>query len=225
VRTAGPGIFGIQEGLPHQVTYIDSVFSNYRRIGVGRDDGKDSGEYSAIWYEAKKFGLVSQGTFWLSPTPGTPSMGWDAACKRICTYGLFRETDSGKQFWVFNTHFDHIGTVARRNSADLILKKIALLNKSRLPVILMGDFNGDPDSEPVAIISKEFQDSRIADKSMTMLPDGTFNGFDPAKPVTERIDFIFTGYGAGAVSYGVIRETHNGLFASDHFPVIAEIRY
>jgi len=225
VRSAGPDIFGIQEGLPQQVKYIDSMFSGYHHTGVGREDGKNQGEFSAIWYDMKKFLLVSQGTFWLSPTPEAPSMGWDAACKRICTYGLFKDIRDGRQFWVFNTHFDHAGVIARRNSADLILRKIDLLNKTGLPVILMGDFNGNPESKPVKIICRKFRDSKIADKSMTMMPDGTFNGFDPSKPVTERIDFIFTGYGAEAVSYGIIREKRDGKYASDHFPVIAVVKY
>jgi len=223
IKTADPGIFGIQEGLPQQVKYIDSVFNGFRHIGVGRDDGALKGEFSAIWYNTKKFRLIRHGTFWLSTTPESPSMGWDAACKRICTYGLFRDIPSGRQFWVFNTHFDHIGVVARKNSALLILQKIDTLNKSGLPVILMGDFNGDPDSDPIKIIAEKLQDSKVADKSMSMGPGGTFNAFDASKPARERIDFIFSGNGANAVNYQVIREQRDGKYASDHFPVIAEI--
>ncbi len=223
IRTAGPDVFGIQEGLENQVRYIDSSFSGYRHIGVGRDDGMKEGEFSAIWYNTNKFRLVRQGTFWLSATPEKSSMGWDAACKRICTFGLFRDIASGRKFWVFNTHFDHIGVLARRNSALLILQQIETLNKAAFPVILMGDFNGDPESEPIKIITGKLNDAEHADKSMTMEPGGTFNGFDATKPATERIDFIFAGYGAKAINYQVIRESHNGKFASDHFPVLAEI--
>jgi endonuclease/exonuclease/phosphatase family metal-dependent hydrolase len=223
VKQVDPDIFGIQEGLPQQVSYIDSSFSDYRHIGVGRDDGKTQGEFSAIWFNTKKFKLITQGSFWLSTTPEKPSMGWDAACKRVCTYGLFTDIKGGKQFWVFNTHFDHIGIQARKNSATLILQEIERLNTSRSPVILMGDFNSGPESEPIKIITGKFQDSKVADKSMSMVPDGTFNGFGAVKPATERIDFIFTGYGARAINYHVIRELKEGRYASDHFPVVAEV--
>ncbi len=223
IRTVNPGIFGIQEGLARQVSYIDSSFTNYRHIGVGRDDGKAKGEFSAIWYDTRKFRLIKQGTFWLSPTPEKVSVGWDAALERICTYGFFKEILSGKKFWVFNTHFDHIGVQARKNSAILILQKIKSLNKSDLPVILMGDFNTGTESEPFKLFTGLLIDSKTADKSMTMGPDGTFNNFDSSKPAVERIDFIFTGYGAKAVNYHVIRESREGRYASDHFPVVAEI--
>jgi len=225
VKTINPAIFGIQEGLAQQVGYIDSSFSNYSHIGVGREDGKAKGEFSAIWYNTTKIKLIRQGTFWLSSTPEKISMGWDAACMRICTYGLFEEMNGARQFWVFNTHFDHIGTEARKNSARLILQKIESLNNSGLPVILMGDFNCNPESEPIKIITGKLHDSQMADKSMSMGPVGTFNGFDVEKPARERIDFIFTGNGASAKSYFVMRDQHEGKVASDHYPVVADISW
>ncbi|MCK9219502.1 MAG: endonuclease/exonuclease/phosphatase family protein [Bacteroidales bacterium] len=225
IRSANPDLFGIQEGLSQQVKYFDSVFNGYRHVGVGREDGKEKGEFSAIYYNANKIRCLNQGTFWLSSTPEKVSVGWDAVLERICTFGLFKDIESGRNFWVFNTHFDHIGVEARKNSALLILKKIQTLDKQDYPVILMGDFNGPPDSDPIKIISQQLRDAKSADKSMSMLPDGTFNDFDSAKPVTERIDFIFTGKGAKAINYQVLRETKNGRFASDHFPVLAEISW
>ena len=225
IKLCGADIFCIQEGLPQQIDFIDSAFAGFRHLGVGRDDGIRQGEFSAIFYNTHKFNVLEQSTFWLSATPGKPSLGWDAACKRICTYGLFQEISTGRKFWVFNTHFDHIGVEARKNSATLILEHIKTLNKNGYPVILTGDFNSGPESEPVKIITRQFQDSKSSDKSMTMEPDGTFNGFDATKPATERIDFIFTGYGAIAGKYYVIRESRDGRYASDHFPVVAEIRF
>ncbi len=222
VKQADPGIFGIQEGLISQINYLDSTFSEYGRIGVGREDGRRKGEFSAIYYNTQKFKVLKQATFWLSRTPGRVSVGWDAALERICTYGLLQDIGSGQKFWVFNTHFDHIGIKARKNSAMLILKKIKTLNKQGYPVVLMGDFNSGPESEPIKIINGTLQDSKIADKSMSMGPDGTFNGFDSSKPVTERIDFIFTSkQDIGVTDYSVLRESKENRFASDHFAVIA----
>jgi endonuclease/exonuclease/phosphatase family metal-dependent hydrolase len=152
-------------------------------------------------------------------------MGWDAACIRICTCGCFEDVKTKRRFWVFNTHFDHVGVQARKNSAILILNKIDALNLSGYPVILTGDFNDVPESEPVGIIMKKMKDSKAADKQMSMGPDGTFNGFDLQKPLTERIDFIFTGNGATATDYGVIREKQDGKYASDHCPVVAVINF
>jgi endonuclease/exonuclease/phosphatase family metal-dependent hydrolase len=226
ISKVNPGIFGIQEGVPNQVKYIDSALNQFRHIGVGRDDGKNNGEFSAIYYNIKQFKVLKQATFWLSPTPGKVSKGWDAALVRICTYGLFQETKTGRKFWVFNTHFDHIGVVARKNSTELILQKIKTLNKPGYPVILMGDFNSNPDSEPVKIITSQLLDSKIADKSMSMLPGGTFNGFDASKPATERIDFIFTSKpDIKVLNYTVLRESREGRFASDHFPVVVDIGF
>lgn len=223
VKQVSPEILGIQEGLERQVQYLDSVFPGYRHIGVGREDGKNKGEYSAIFYNREKIKVKKQGTFWLSPTPEQVSIGWDAALERICTYGLFKEKKSGKYFWAFNTHFDHIGEEARKNSAVLILKKIKELNKDGYPVILTGDFNSSVESEAYRLIVSKFLDCKSADKSMNMEPEGTFNGFTADQPAIERIDFIFCGYGAKPDSYSVIRESKEGRFASDHYPVISRI--
>jgi endonuclease/exonuclease/phosphatase family metal-dependent hydrolase len=226
VKQVSPEVFGIQEGLISQINYLDSAFSGYRHIGVGRDDGKTKGEFSAIYYDASKLKVLKQSTFWLSATPEKPSMGWDADCIRICTYGLFQEITTGQKFWVFNTHFDHIGLLARKNSAKLILEKIKTLNKQGYPVILTGDFNSEPDSEPYKIITTQLADSKIADKSMSMGPGGTFNAFDVTKPATERIDFIFTSKkGITILNYTVFRESREGRYASDHFPVFIELKF
>ncbi|MCX6306527.1 MAG: endonuclease/exonuclease/phosphatase family protein [Bacteroidetes bacterium] len=226
VNRVHPDILCIQEGLISQIIYLDSTFSDYHHIGAGREDGKKKGEFSAIYYNAKRIRVLKQATFWLSATPGKVSVGWDAALERICTYGLFQNLATGRKFLVFNTHFDHIGVEARKNSAKLILQKIKTVNPPDYPVILTGDFNAGPESEPILLISGVLLDSKIADKSMSMGPDGTFNGFDPEKPVTERIDFIFTSKkGIAVLNYGVIRESKDGRFASDHFPVTTEIKF
>jgi len=225
VRSVNPDLFGIQEGLISQLNYLDSVFSDYRHIGVGRSDGKKKGEFSAIYYNTKKFTLLDQGTFWLSPTPEKVSVGWDAALERICTYGLFQDVTTGKKFRMFNTHFDHIGIEARKNSALLILQKMKALNTDGFPVILTGDFNATPDSEPIKILTAELTDSKVADKSMSMGPGGTFNDFNSSKPAMERIDYIFSGKGLSPKNYYLLTEMRDGRYASDHFPVVAKLKF
>ena len=119
-----PDVMGVQEAVPQQMTDIKTGLKNYDFVGVGRDDGADKGEYSAIFYDTEKLQVVQSGTFWLSETPEKPSKGWDAAYNRVCTYALFKTKKGGKKFWAFNVHFDHVGNVAREKSAQLILDKI-----------------------------------------------------------------------------------------------------
>ncbi|HNU60249.1 MAG TPA: endonuclease/exonuclease/phosphatase family protein, partial [Aquaticitalea sp.] len=141
-----PDVLGVQEAMPNQMKDMDSLLVDYGFVGVGRDDGKDLGEYSAIFYHKHKLRIVESATFWLSQTPDKVSMGWDAACNRVCTYALFEDKVSNEQFWVFNTHFDHIGVEARKNSTLLILDKIEQITGGNKPVFLMGDFNMEPDN-------------------------------------------------------------------------------
>ncbi|GGB81301.1 endonuclease [Flavobacterium suaedae] len=219
-----PDFMGVQEALPTQMAYLLLYLNNqYDAIGVGREDGKAEGEYSAIFYNSKKYKVVQQSTFWLSETPDLPSMGWDAACKRICTYGLFENIITKQKIWVFNTHFDHVGTIARAESAELILKKINELNTQNYPFVLTGDFNLEPDSEPINEIKKVLNDSKdIAE--LTFGPIGTFNGFEFNKPVTRRIDYIFTTpTGITVVKYAVLSDSKDCRYPSDHLPVYAEI--
>ena len=146
-----PDIFGTQEGLVHQLKYIDSVLVDHQFVGVGRDDGKEKGEHCAIFFNSKKFKVIGQSTFWLSPTPDTVSKGWGAQLNRICTYAFFRNIKTKKYLWIFNAHFDHISELARENSAKLIIEKIEQLNKENYPVVLMGDFNQVPESNLFSI--------------------------------------------------------------------------
>lgn len=221
-----PDVFGIQEGLYHQVQYLDSVFVDYAYLGVGRDDGKTKGEYSALFYNKQKLKVLKEGTFWLSKTPDKISVGWDAAMERICTYGLFENRTTKEQFWVFNTHFDHIGDVARVNSATLILEKIAEFNTNNLPVIVMGDFNLTPESEPIKLLSKSLNDSKLASTTKPFGPTGTFNAFEFNKPVLNRIDYIFTSKDQVEVlNYAVLSDSKDCKYPSDHLPVIITLNF
>ena len=186
-----PEIFGTQEVLVDQLHDLMKGLDSYGYIGVGRDDGKEKGEYAAIFYKKERLKLLESGNFWLSTTPEKASLGWDAACIRICTWGKFQDKVSGKQFYFFNTHMDHVGTVARRESARLILKRINQLSKG-LPTILTGDFNVDQTDE----IYQFFSNSGVLRDCYTnalqrMAPTGTWNDFMQDSHSKSRIDHIF----------------------------------
>lgn len=215
--------FGVQEALPQQMVDIKDGMKKYDFVGVGRDDGANKGEYSAIFYNIEKLQILRSGTFWLSETPEKPSLGWDAAYNRICTYALFKLKKGGKKIWAFNVHFDHVGNVARVNSSKLILEKIQKFNTKNYPVVLMGDFNLTEDSEPIKIISKTLADSYYHSKTPPYGPKGTFQAFNISEITKERIDYIFVK-NFEVLSYRTVNDRReNLLYPSDHFPVIAKL--
>ena len=219
-----PSIIGIQEGLLNQVQYIDSCLINYDYVGVGRDDGKEQGEFCAIYFDTTRFTVLNHSTFWLSETPDTISVGWDAALERICTYGLFKDRKTAEEFWVFNTHFDHMGARAREQSSGLILNRINKINRRSLPLILMGDFNSIPDSPPVNKIKTDLSDALQISLEELQGPMGTFNGFNADLPIEKRIDYIFTR-NVKVLSYIHINDRlNNNRHISDHLPVMIKIQ-
>ncbi len=219
-----PSIFGIQEGLLNQVEWIDSTLRNYNYIGVGRDDGKGKGEFCAIYFDTTRYEVMESSTFWLSDTPNKVSVGWDAALERICTYGLFKKKMSGKMVWVFNAHFDHVGGIARKKSSELILKTIKEVNTQSLPVVLMGDFNSNPDSDPIKIFKNNLEDALEISSTRLKGPTGTFNGFDKRHPLNNRIDYIFVK-GMKVISYRHIDDRlSNNRHISDHLPVMISVQ-
>ena len=219
-----PSIIGVQEGLLNQVQYIDNSLINYDYVGVGRDDGKEKGEFCAIYFDTTRYVLLKNSTFWLSETPETISVGWDAALERICTYGLFKDRITKKEFWVFNTHFDHMGIIAREKSSGLILKRIKKINRQSLPVILMGDFNAIPNSPPVEEIVTELSDALQISLQKLHGPGGTFNGFNEDLPIEKRIDYIFTK-NLKVLSYTHVNDRlENNRHISDHLPVMIKIK-
>jgi len=224
-----PDVMGTQEGLVHQIKYLDENLKTYKYVGVARADVKEKGkgEYSAVFYNVNKFKDLKSGTFWLSDTPNKPSRGWDASLNRICTYILLQDKSSGKKFWVFNTHFDHKGVVARQRSAELIIKKIREINKENVPVFLMGDFNLTPDQSPIKHIAKNLNDSKLVSQQLPFGPDETFNGFKVCDGRDRRIDYIFVSQKNITIQkYGVLASVKKIKYPSDHFPVFisAEIK-
>lgn len=226
IRFYEPDVIGIQEGLELQVNFLNARLSDYEFFGVGRNDGKNKGEYCAIFYKGNKFDVLKQDTFWLSEHPEQISVGWDAAMERICTYGLFLNKKTGKKFWVFNTHFDHIGVEAREKSAALIAQKIREINEGNFPVILMGDFNLNDQSKAITYLSGEFNDSRMVSMSRPFGPFGTFTGFAFQEPVKDRIDYIFCSKEDTMVKkYAVLTDSRDQKYPSDHFPVFIQVEF
>ncbi len=220
-----PDVMGIQEGLEHQVEYLDTHLKTYKYVGVGRSDVKEKGvgEYSAIFYNTDKFKELKSGTFWLSETPDKPSRGWDASLNRICTYILVKNKKSGEKFWVFNTHFDHRGVEARKNSASLIVQKINSINREKLPVFLMGDLNLQPKEAPIQYLAEQLNDSKEISQLTPFGPDGTYNGFKVCENLNRRIDYIFTSKKNITVKkYAVLANIDDVKYPSDHLPVFIE---
>jgi endonuclease/exonuclease/phosphatase family metal-dependent hydrolase len=224
IQFYSPDILGIQEGKLHQLRYLDSILSHYSYIGRGRDNSENQGEYCAIFFNKNKFKILNESTFWLSETPNKVSKGWDANIERICTYALFEIIQTKQKFYVLNTHFDHIGAIARENSAKLIIEKINAINTQNYPVILTGDFNSEPNSNTYLYLSKYLNDTRFISKSIAFGPEGTFNNFEFHKPVITLIDYIFTSKNNIKVDkFAVLSDAKNCKYPSDHLPVYAEL--
>ncbi|MFM1879464.1 MAG: hypothetical protein RLZZ241_2330 [Bacteroidota bacterium] len=220
-----PDVLGTQEGLLHQLQEMEQGLKGYRFFGVGRDNGGLEGEFSAVFYREDRLELLKQETFWLSKTPEVPSKGWDAALNRVCTYGLFRDLETGRAFYVFNTHFDHIGEQARLESVNLIIEKIKEFNLEGYPSILTGDLNLEPDSTPIKKLSATLEDTFTHAGERIYGPIGTFNGFNCEAPQDRRIDYIFTSPGDFEVkAQATLGEVSGTGFPSDHFPVMADLK-
>jgi len=223
-----PDIFGTQEVLKGQLADMAALLPDYDHIGVGRDDGKSAGEHEVVFYDRQAVKLLEQGHFWLSETPEKPGLGWDAACIRICTWGKFQCLRSGKTFYFFNLHMDHVGVVARRESAKLVVSRISEMAKG-LPVVLTGDFNVDQTDEIYTIFtssgllldSYEHARQRFAET-------GTFNSFRTETKTNSRIDHVFVSPSFRILRYGLLTNCYwdsNGTcrLPSDHYPVFVRL--
>ncbi|MEN9980754.1 MAG: hypothetical protein RL542_541, partial [Bacteroidota bacterium] len=215
-----PDVLGVQEAMPHQVVDLEKLLSQYSQVGIGRE-GAGKGESSNIFYKKDKFKVIKTNTFWLSETPEEISKGWDAACHRVCTYGLFQELTTNRLFWVFNTHLDHIGVQARTKGLELILSKINQLNTKKHPVILMGDFNSEPQEARIIALKEVMDDTRQVSIEKPFGPSGTFNNFEFDKPVKELIDYVFISKKSNlkVKKYAILSDSKNLKYPSDHLPV------
>jgi len=218
-------IFCVQEALPEQMDDLDAAFPDFTYEGIGRDDGKRKGEFSAVFYNHGRFEKIDGGTFWLSETPGECSFGWDAACRRVCSWVKLKDLETGKFLQVFNTHFDHKGTEARRESALLILDKIKEISGENGAVVLCGDFNLPPASEPIELISASLNDAFRVSEQAPYASVGTYHGFSYDNPVKERIDYVFVSKDVKVLRYGGLTDSRDRAFFSDHLPVLVTLQF
>ncbi len=222
IRKSGADLIGLQEAERFQVKDLMDVLPDYDWYGVGRDDGKERGEMTAVLVRRSAFELVAQRTLWLSETPQAVSKGWDAMLNRTLSLVKLRSKATGRTVHLLNTHFDHMGDKARQESALLIVRTIQSEGGID-PVILTGDLNLRDNHPAYKLLATELQDTRT---SSTTPPSGgniTFNGFGRDLQSGNTIDFIFVSGGQTVRSHAVITELHEGLHPSDHFPVVATI--
>lgn len=221
-------ILGVQEAQHEQVVDLKNRLPQYKYVGGGRDDGKTKGEYSAIFYDTMRLTVLASETFWLSETPSVvASKSWDAAITRVVTWAKMRDKLTKKTFFVFNTHFDHIGKVARRESAKLLLSKVQKIAGSSYAVIT-GDFNAYPEDEPMKVLMESTNPQKFWDtKALSAVehygPNGTFNGFKNKETSDQPIDYILVNKKMVVLQHATLSQTWGGMFSSDHFPVFARL--
>lgn len=217
-----PDAFGLQEAMVQHLLYIDSVCPQYARVGVGRDDGLKGGEFMAIYYNTERFDLVDSGTFWLSETPSKVSRGWDAACFRTATWVKLKEKNSGKEFFYFNTHFDHKGRTAQTESMKLIVQKIKAIAGKKAPVILGGDFNVEPGDSIFMPLEKFMHSARC--EALKSDDKGTFNNFGKMTRKCILDHLFYRGRRVECLEYTTLDGNYGAPFISDHYPIEAIYR-
>lgn len=228
VKFHGVDIFGAQEVLNHQLNDLLQRLPDYAYVGVGREDGKTKGEYAPIFYKKDRFTLEDSGNFWLAEDiNAVGKKGWDAACERVATWGIFKDKESGKKFFFLNTHLDHMGKIARHEGASLVLEQAHKLAKG-LPIIVTGDFNATPDDDPIKVLTdKNDPRSVIHSRDIASLkygPEWTFHDYGRIpEDKREWIDYIFVKGNIKVSRNGVLTDTLNSLYPSDHCPVISTL--
>jgi endonuclease/exonuclease/phosphatase family metal-dependent hydrolase len=223
IRFHRADVLGVQEALPEQMKDLKASLPEFESYGVGRDDGKEAGESTAIFFRKSRFQRLDGGTFWLSETPGKPGLGWDAKHNRTCTWLKFKDRATGRSFYHFNTHLDNVGKAAREESAKLLLQFMARTNKDNLPLVLTGDFNATKETPPIQKLRTVLCDSRDKSLSEPYGPRGTTDGFQ-VKEKVRVIDYIFINQKVAVARHGVLSDSFGLFYPSDHLPVLAEVR-
>lgn len=221
---------GMQEALYSQITDLEKRLPEYGWVGVGRDDGDKKGEFSPVFYLKKRFELIETNTFWLNEHPETLGYGWDARFNRVVTWAKLLDKISQKEVIIFNTHFDHQGEIARRESAKLVLSKVKEI-AGNTPFVVTGDFNALPADEPIQILTDKSKDFHfVSSEKLSQTPhfgpNGTFTGFKEKERDNEPIDYVFVSEkDVEVLKHATLSNTWGGLYASDHFAVMATLRF
>lgn len=229
MRFHAPDAIGVQEALAHMLTDLDARLPGLARVGVGRADGREGGEFSAIFYRRDRLDLLESGTFWLSPTPEIAgSKGWDAAIERVATWARFQDRVTGCTHVHLNTHFDHIGEQARQESARLIRRRLVSIAGGQ-PVIVTGDLNADPQSVAYRVFTADtidasppLRDAFEASRAGHYGPTSTWTAFKAIEP-GRRIDYVLVSEEIPVLTHGILPDSWDGRFPSDHLPVLSAI--
>lgn len=228
IRFHKADLIGVQEAQLNQLRDLEKLLPGFAWCGIGRDGG-ELGEFSAILYRQSRFKLLETETFWLSETPEkVGSKGWDADYPRIVTWAKFRDQQAKKTFYLFNTHFDHIGAKARTESSRFLLAQIPKI-AGKSPFVVTGDFNAREDTNVYRILTGKEEsgafkllDARYVSKTGHFGGNSTFSAFKELEP-GRRIDYVFVGDAVQVLEHGILSDRWDGLWASDHLPVLAEI--
>jgi endonuclease/exonuclease/phosphatase family metal-dependent hydrolase len=236
LKAQAPDLVGLQEALRFQIDEILVALPHFQVAGVGRDDGKSQGEYSAIFFDSDRLELINSSTFWYSDTPKVPgSKSWGNTIPRICTWARLRDKRTSSYFYLFNTHFDHRSQPSRERSAQALIEVIRLRDYQD-PVIVTGDFNAGENNPAIQYLKGEAnlppgkgqtgEPLNLVDTFRVLHPNaelvGTFGGFRGSQD-GEKIDYVFVTSGAQVLSAEIDHFSVNGRFPSDHYPVTATI--
>ena len=217
-------VVGVQEARPEQMEDLQQM-PGFASVGVGRD-GEAGGEFSAIFYRIDRIQVLDSGTFWLSETPEKVSKGWDAALNRICTWAKMKDRATRRVFYFFNTHFDHIGPVARHKSAELLVARIRETVGEKYPVFCSGDFNSGAGSDPVEVMLSAFSDAEAVSQTPPYTPGWSYTDFGVKVPERlmkkGKIDFLFVNDRVTVLKFGILTDSDGRNHPSDHFPVFVE---
>lgn len=229
LRRESADLIGLQEALDFQIREIAAALPQYAVVGVGRDDGKAKGEYSAILFRRERFHVADAGTFWFSDTPAVvASRTWGNNITRICTWARLVDRD-GSAFWHFNVHLDHQSQPSRERSTELLARRIAGRGSAD-PVVITGDFNVGEDNPALRVLldAEPGASAPFVDTYRVMHPDetevGTFSGFKPGQTRGPKIDYVLVQPNATVLSAAILRTSRRGRYPSDHFPVVARVR-
>lgn len=222
IRKYNPDSFGLQEADEGWMERLPAELDDYACVGIGRSSNKGGGEASPVFYKKDKYELLDSGTFWLSKTPEKASKAWDAMFKRICTYAILKNKETGFVYAHFNTHFDHMGVIARNESVAVVSKKIAEIAPD-IPVVFTGDFNDEEGGDAYnRVLESGFKDTKYM--AVTSDDGTTYHGYSELVEKTKPIDYIFVnGFVSRVEYYKIHSEKINGIYSSDHHPVVSEI--